>query len=107
MSSRFARSFSSLAWANLAAQSAEQLCLAAVPIVAVLLLGAGPGQVGALATAQSLPFLLLSIPLGLLADRYSRRGLMVWSEAARNSQEERRCSAITDSSPSEDPSSCS
>ena len=83
MSSRFARSFSSLAWANLAAQSAEQLCLAAVPIVAVLLLGAGPGQVGALATAQSLPFLLLSIPLGLLADRYSRRGLMVWSELLR------------------------
>ncbi|MEO6623804.1 MAG: MFS transporter [Burkholderiaceae bacterium] len=83
MSSRLPPSFSALAWANLAAQSAEQLCLAAVPIVAVLLLGAGPGQVGALATAQSLPFLLLSIPLGLLADRYSRRGLMVWAELLR------------------------
>ena len=83
MSSRLPPSFSALAWANLAAQSAEQLCLAAVPIVAVLLLGAGPGQVGALATAQSLPFLLLSIPLGLLADRYSRRGLMVWAEVLR------------------------
>ena len=83
MSSCLPRSFASLAWANLAAQSAEQLSLAAVPIVAVLLLGAGPGQVGALATAQSLPFLLLSIPLGLLADRYSRRGLMVWAEVLR------------------------
>ena len=83
MSSRLPPSFSALAWANLAAQSAEQLCLAAAPIVAVLLLGAGPGQVGALATAQSLPFLLLSIPLGLLADRYSRRGLMVWAELLR------------------------
>ena len=83
MSSRLPSSFSALAWANLGAQSAEQLCLAAVPIVAVLLLGAGPGQVGALATAQSLPFLLLSIPLGLLADRYSRRGLMVWAEVLR------------------------
>ena len=45
MSSRLPPSFSALAWANLAAQSAEQLCQAAVPIVAVLLLGAGPGQV--------------------------------------------------------------
>ena len=85
MSTRLSSSFAALAWANLAAQSAEQLCLAAVPIVAVLLLGAGPGQVGALATAQSLPFLLLSIPLGLLADRYSRRGLMVWAEGLRAS----------------------
>ena len=83
MSSRLPSSISALAWANLGAQSAEQLCLAAEPIVAVLLLGAGPGQVGALATAQSLPFLLLSIPLGLLADRYSRRGLMVWAEVLR------------------------
>ena len=83
MSSRLPPSFANLAWANLAAQSAEQLSLAAVPIVAVLLLGAGPGQVGALATAQSLPFLLLSIPLGLLADRYSRRRLMVGAEVLR------------------------
>ena len=38
------RSFTNLAWANLAAQSAEQLSLAATPIVAVLLLSAGPGH---------------------------------------------------------------
>ena len=63
------RSFSYLAGANLAAQSAEQLSLAATPIVAVLLLGAGAGEVGMLATAQTIPFLLLSIPFGLLADR--------------------------------------
>jgi len=35
-----------LVGSNLAAQSAEQLSLAAVPIVAVLVLGAGPGEVG-------------------------------------------------------------
>lgn len=69
--------------ANLAAHSAEQLSLAAVPIVAVLLLGAGPGDIGLLATAQTLPFLLLSIPLGLLADRSSRRRLMAGAEALR------------------------
>jgi predicted MFS family arabinose efflux permease len=77
------RSFAYLAGANLAAQSAEQLCLAATPIAAVLLLGAGVGEVGMLATAQTLPFLLLSIPLGLLADRHPRRMLMVGSEVLR------------------------
>ena len=68
---------------NLAAQSAEQLSLAAVPIVAVLALGAGAGEIGTLATAQTLPFLLLSIPFGLWADRHSRRRLMVACELLR------------------------
>lgn len=72
-----------LSWANLAAQSAEQLSLAAVPIVAVLLLDAGPGDIGLLAAAQTLPFLLLSIPLGLRADRGSRRRMMAAAEALR------------------------
>ena len=75
--------FKRLAGANLAAQSAEQISLAAVPIVAVLALGAGPGEIGALATAQTLPFLLLSIPAGLLADRVSKRRLMVAAEGLR------------------------
>jgi MFS family permease len=64
--------FTRLAWSNLAAQSAEQLALAAVPMVAVLSLGAGAAQTGLLSAAQTLPFLLLSIPAGLLADRHSR-----------------------------------
>ncbi len=75
--------FQRLAGANLAAQSAEQISLAAVPIVAVLTLSAGPGEIGLLATAQTLPFLLLSIPAGLLADRWSRRRLMVVAEFLR------------------------
>jgi predicted MFS family arabinose efflux permease len=77
------RPFNALAWSNLAAQSAEQLSLAAVPLVAVLMLGAGPGEIGTLAAVQTLPFLLLAIPLGLLADRVSRRLLMVAAEALR------------------------
>lgn len=75
--------WTALAWSNLAAQSAEQLCLAAVPIVAVMALHAGPGEVGTLTGAQTLPFLLLSIPFGLLADRVSRRRLMLWAEGLR------------------------
>ena len=75
--------FNRLAWSNLAAQSAEQVALAAAPIVAVLLLGVGEGQTGLLQTALTLPFILFAIPAGLLADRISRRRLMAGAEALR------------------------
>ena len=75
--------FSRLAWSNLAAQSAEQIALAAAPIVAVIALGAGAGETGLLQTAQTLPFLVLSIPAGVLADRTSRRRVMASAEALR------------------------
>src|ERR1700682_4789975 len=75
--------FNRLAWSNLAAQSAEQVALAAAPIVAVLLLSVGEGQTGLLQTALTLPFMLFAIPAGLLADRISRRWLMAGSEALR------------------------
>ncbi len=80
------KTFNRLAWSNLAAQSAEQIALAAAPIVAVLLLGVGEGQTGLLQTALTLPFILFAIPAGLLrrphlaalADgrrgRFARRG---------------------------------
>jgi len=75
--------FNRLAWSNLAAQSAEQVALAAAPIVAVLLLGAGEAETGALQTALTLPFVLFAIPAGLMADRFSRRWLMAGAEALR------------------------
>src|SRR5216110_3408866 len=80
---RLPPTFNRLAWSNLAAQSAEQIALAAAPIVAVLLLGVGEGQTGVLQTALTLPFILFAIPAGLLADRFSRRWLMAGSEALR------------------------
>jgi len=83
MNAALPASFTRLAWANLGAQSAEQLSLAATPIVAVLALGAGPGEIGFLAAVQTVPFLLLSIPLGIAADRTSRRGLMIAAESLR------------------------
>jgi predicted MFS family arabinose efflux permease len=75
--------FNRLVWSNLAAQSAEQVALAAAPIVAVLTLGVGEGQTGLLQTALTLPFILFAIPAGLLADRISRRALMAGAEALR------------------------
>lgn len=75
--------FNRLAWSNLAAQSAEQIALAAAPIVAVLVLGVGEGQTGLLQTALTLPFVLFAIPAGLLADRMPRGMLMAGAEALR------------------------
>ena len=80
---RLPATFNRLAWSNLAAQSAEQIALAAAPIVAVLLLGVGEGKTGLLQTALTLPFILFSIPAGLLTDRISRRRLMAGAEALR------------------------
>src|SRR3954471_18260289 len=80
---RLPPTFNRLAWSNLAAQSAEQIALAAAPIVAVLLLGVGEGQTGMLQTALTLPFILSAIPAGRLAGRISRRRLMAGAESFR------------------------
>src|SRR4029077_21031282 len=72
--------FNRLVASNLLAQSAEQIGLAAAPIVAVFAFGAGAGETGLLQTAQTLPFLLFAIPAGLLADRTFRRDLMAFAE---------------------------
>lgn len=80
---RLPRPFQYLAWSNLAAQTAEQLALAATPLIAVLAFHAGEGITGLLQAAQTLPFLLLALPAGVLADRLSRRRLLVAGESVR------------------------
>ncbi len=82
-SSRLPAAFKRLAWSNLAAQSAEQIGLAAAPLVAVLALNAREGETGLLQTAQTLPFLLFAFAFGVLADRTSRRRLMAGAESVR------------------------
>ena len=81
---RLPPAFQRLAWSNLIAQSADQVALAATPMVAVLALGAGAGATGLLTAAQTLPFLLLSFPAGVIADRTARRSLMATAEAVRS-----------------------
>jgi predicted MFS family arabinose efflux permease len=75
--------FHRLAWSNLAAQSAEQIALAAISILAVLLLGADAVGTGLLQTAATLPFPLFALAAGILADRMSRGPLMASAEALR------------------------
>ncbi len=56
--------------------AADQLAMAALPLVAMLLLSAGPGLVGALLAAQAAAWLAFSLPAGLLVDRVGRTRLL-------------------------------
>src|SRR5262249_22963622 len=73
----------SLSRANLAAQFSEQMTLAVIPIIAVIALSASAEQTASLQAATTLPFLLLSLPAGVLADRYRRKPLMIATELLR------------------------
>ena len=75
--------FNRLARSNILAQLAEQIALAASPLVAVLAFSATAAQTSWIQAAQTLPFLLMSIPSGLLADRFSHRRVLVFSEIIR------------------------
>ena len=55
----------------------------ALPTLAVLQLHAGPLQVGLLAACQRLAFPVLALPVGVLADRVSRRRLMLGADLVR------------------------
>jgi Transmembrane secretion effector len=77
---RLSSSLQRSAWSNLAAPSAEQIGLGAGPMFAVLSFHAQADATAWLQTAQTLPFLLLAIPAGLLADRKLRRRLMTIAE---------------------------
>lgn len=74
----------SLVWSTLCAQSSEQIALATGPLVVVLVLGGGAAETGLLQTVQTLPFLLLALPVGVLVDRGQRRTIMLAAEALRS-----------------------
>ena len=55
----------------------------ALPLLAVITLTADPGEVAALRTAQFLPFVLATLPFGVLVDRVRRRPLLIGADAGR------------------------
>ncbi|WP_431284069.1 MFS transporter [Humitalea sp. 24SJ18S-53] len=75
------RPFTALFAANTGAHAADQLALAALPLTAALVFGAGPGMIGALVAAQGSAWLICSLPAGVLVDRASRRGLLLGAMA--------------------------
>jgi MFS family permease len=62
----------------------DQINWIALPLVAVLALDAGPGQMGLLAALGTLPNLLFSLHAGALVDRRGRRReTMIWTDIGR------------------------
>ena len=57
-----------------------QITLLALPLCAVLLLHASPAEMGLLVALESLPFLLFSLPAGVLLDRSRRLPVMMASD---------------------------
>jgi MFS family permease len=83
--SRWRRDFGRFWLAEATSLTAEQVRELAVPLVAITVLEASAADLGLLGLAQWLPFLLLALPLGVLADRHRRRRLIMlsqWSRAA-------------------------
>jgi Na+/melibiose symporter-like transporter len=63
------------------AHGADQLALAALPLVAAVSLGLGPAELGTLVAIQTGAWLVASVPAGLLVDRIDRRLLAIASQA--------------------------
>ena len=55
----------------------------AVPLVALLVLGAGPTEMAFLVVAASLAVLLVGLVAGAWVDRLRRRPLLIWADALR------------------------
>jgi MFS family permease len=58
----------------------SQVTLLALPVFAALTLRVSAFQMGALAAAGQVPFLLCSLPAGILADRLPRRAILVTTD---------------------------
>ena len=63
-------------------QAGSQVTVLALPLVAIVTLHASTLQVGLLSTAVTAAYLLFALPAGVLADRVSKRRLMLGCDAA-------------------------
>ena len=77
------RSFMRLWFAQVVSNAGSQITQLALPLTAVLALGATPAQMGALGVAASLPNLLFGLFAGVWVDRTRRRPLLVGADLGR------------------------
>lgn len=61
----------------------SHVSLIVLPLIAAVVLGASAFEVGLLAALETLPYLVASLPAGLLADRAERRLLLVAADVGR------------------------
>jgi len=77
------RAFTRLWVAHVTSGAGTAITSVALPLTAVLLLGASPSQMGLLAAAGSLPNILFGLVAGVWVDRLPRRPILVWSDIGR------------------------
>lgn len=77
------RDFARLWSAHTVSQFGDEITQLALPLVAIITLGASPLQIGILGTFQFLPFILLTIPAGVWVDRSRRRPILIGADIGR------------------------
>ena len=77
------RAFMRLWTAHITSGAGTSITTVALPLTAVLVLGATPSQMGLLAAASSLPNLLFGLVAGVWVDRVPRRPILVWADIGR------------------------
>jgi MFS family permease len=77
------RDFMSLWGAETISQFGTQVTLLALPLVAILTLEESAFRVALLTTAEFLPFLLFTLPAGVLVDRLPRRPILIAANLGR------------------------
>ncbi len=77
------RSFTQLWVAHVTSGAGTAITSVALPLTAVLVLGATPSEMGLLAAAGSLPNLLFGLFAGVWVDRVRRRPILVWADLGR------------------------
>src|SRR5688572_12569764 len=76
-------SFMKLWTAETISQFGTQVSLLAIPLVAIVVLGASPFEVALLGTIEFLPFILFSLPAGAWVDRLRRRPILIIGDLGR------------------------
>lgn len=79
----WSRDFRALLAAFAVSSLGTKVAREAVPLTAVLVLGAGPGALSLLGVAATLPVLLLGLFAGVWVDRWRRRPLMIAADLLR------------------------
>jgi predicted MFS family arabinose efflux permease len=79
----WSRDFRALLAAFAVSSVGTKVAREAVPLTAVLVLGAGPGALSLLGVATTLPVLLLGLFAGVWVDRWRRRPLMIAADLLR------------------------
>jgi hypothetical protein len=77
------RAFTRLWFAQAVSRAGDQITSVALPLTAVLVLGATPVQMGLLGVASRLPELFFGLVAGAWVDRTRRQPILVWTDLGR------------------------